>query len=329
MRGLVDKTEALLNGIAVGDAFGKMTEGYWPPEIITRYGGPIQEFRDPIQPNSRYSWRRAEVTDDTGLTLIVARSIVEREGVDESHLINSLCSEEVKGWPSWDRLVEAVQQGVRMTRVGNGGPIRVAGAGIINTMRSIDSLVKDAEHVVRCSHNSRSAVAASSAMAAAFSAALEDLEPEDILQASIRAAKHSEDSGLGEEDHCPTVSRRLEWVRQTVSQGSDIEELRKFGLNPGFTAWEGVSAAMAIFISQRHAGQAAICAAGLGGDADCVGSMAAGLSACYNPSTLPHGWVRLVHDANDLGDIGTLAERLVELRERNEAGDRWSCRTGG
>ncbi len=318
MRAQIDKTEALLNGIAVGDAFGKMTEGFWPPEITTRYGDPIQEFREPIQPNSRYSWKRAEVTDDTRLTLIVARSIVEREGVDESHLINSLCSEEVKGWPSWSRLVVAAQQGVRMTRIGNGAPIRIAGAGIINTIRHIDRLVKDAELLVRCSHNSRSAVAASSAMAAAFSAALEDLEPEDILQASIRAAQHSEYSKIGEEDYCPRVSRRLEWVRQTVTQGSDIEELRKFGLNPGFTAWEGVSAAMAIFISHRHAEQAAICAAGLGGDADCVGSMAAGLSACYNPSTLPHGWVRLVHDANDLGDIRTLAERLVELREKRD-----------
>jgi ADP-ribosylglycohydrolase len=49
---LAERYHAALAGIAAGDARGKMTEGYWPPDIKLRYGGRVETFMPPQQPGS-------------------------------------------------------------------------------------------------------------------------------------------------------------------------------------------------------------------------------------------------------------------------------------
>jgi ADP-ribosylglycohydrolase len=93
---LLERTRAALWGVAVGDAFGKMTEGYWPNQIDLRYGGHLDEFRMPIPANPDHVeyWSFAEVTDDTLLTILTAESIWNERVV--KGFSNSHCSEATK-----------------------------------------------------------------------------------------------------------------------------------------------------------------------------------------------------------------------------------------
>lgn len=70
-----NRCRAALAGVAVGDALGKMTEGYWPPEITQRYGGQVETFLPPQTPRSSHVWALAEVTDGTRFTLFVSQTL--------------------------------------------------------------------------------------------------------------------------------------------------------------------------------------------------------------------------------------------------------------
>lgn len=72
-----ERAVSCLQAVAVGDAMGKLTEAYWPEEILSSYGGYVQGFRMPIQPRSKLTWSYAEVTDDTSFTLLIAESIID------------------------------------------------------------------------------------------------------------------------------------------------------------------------------------------------------------------------------------------------------------
>jgi len=41
---VLQRAQAALSGVEVGDALGKLTEGYRPHEIVQTYGGPITGF---------------------------------------------------------------------------------------------------------------------------------------------------------------------------------------------------------------------------------------------------------------------------------------------
>ena len=87
---LFRRSLAALAGVAVGDALGKMTEGYWPPEIESRYGGKVETFLSPQQPRSTHAWAFAEVTDDTRFTILVAESIVACGGAGDADSIAAM-----------------------------------------------------------------------------------------------------------------------------------------------------------------------------------------------------------------------------------------------
>ena len=231
---------AALAGGAVGDALGKMTEGYWPPEIESRYGGRVETFLLPQQPNSTHAWGFAEVTDDTRFTILVAESVVSCGRVDAKDIVNRILKEPIKGWPGWSEFKKKAEFGEKDTRTGNGTPMRVAPIGVLHSPFNLETLVKDVEQVCSCTHNTRSALSAACAIAAAYSAAIEGCDKEAILEIAIEAAELG--NQFGEDDLCPDVARRLRWVRKNVG----AEDRRFRGLNPGFVAWEGAVYALAL-----------------------------------------------------------------------------------
>jgi ADP-ribosylglycohydrolase len=305
---LVDRCAAALAGIAVGDALGKMTEGYWPPEVELRYGGRVETFLPPQQPRSSHTWAYAEVTDDTRFTLLVAESIVSCGRVVASNIVRRILAQPIKGWPGWDGFRKKAEAGERDTRSGNGAPMRVAPIGILHSPAHLRDLIGDVEQACSCTHNTRSALSAACAVAAAYSAALEGLDRTDLLEVAIEAAALG--NQLGEDDLCPDVARRLRWVRQNVDLGKG--ELRR-GLNPGFAAWEGATFALALVMRYDSARDAIVAAVNEGGDADSIASMAGGILAARNPDTLPAEWVEIVSRENSL-DLAPLAGQLGALR---------------
>lgn len=305
---LLQRCKTALAGVAVGDAFGKMTEGYWPPEIEIHYSGPITSFVLPIQKKSGHTWAYAEVTDDTRFTILIAESILACGEVDEEDIIRRILEKPIKGWPGWREYREQALKGVKTTRTGTGAPMRIAPIGILHRSSDIEGIIRDVERACSCTHNSRSALAAACAIATAFSAAIDNLDKKAILDQAIEAAELG--NRLGEEDLCPDVARRLKWVRQYAA-GPDS---RFRGLNPGFTAWEGAVFALALVHQCDSAKEAIIAAANSGGDADSIASMAGGILAAKYPESLPIEWMETVEKENQL-NLGILAEKLARFRK--------------
>jgi len=306
---LAERCHAALAGVAVGDALGKMTEGYWPPEIRLRYGGRVETFLSPQQSRSSHVWAYAEVTDDTRFTLLIAESIISCGKVDERDIISRILEKPIKGWPGWDEFKKKAETGEKDTRSGNGAPMRVAPIGILHSPAGLRNVISDVEQACSCTHNTRSALSAACAIAAAYSAALEGFDKRDLLEAAIEAA--SLGNQLGVDDLCPDVARRLQWVCKNVGKGKS--SLRRW-LNPGFSAWEGATFALALVMLYDSAKDAILAAVNEGGDADSIASMAGGIIAARNPDTLPEEWVEIVKRENDL-DFALPAEQLMSLRK--------------
>jgi ADP-ribosylglycohydrolase len=305
---LAKRCRAALAGIAVGDALGKMTEGYWPSEITPRYGCRVETFLPPQQPRSSHVWAYAEVTDDTRFTLLTAESIVSCGKVEEGDITRRILERPIKGWPGWDEFKTKAESGERATRSGNGAPMRVAPIGILNSPAHLRDLIRDVEQACSCTHNTRSALSAACAIAAAYSAALEGFGKKELLEVAIEAA--SLGNQLGEDDLCPDVARRLQWVSKNVEK--EKKGLRGW-LNPGFRAWEGATFALALVMLYDSAKDAILAAVNEGGDADSIASMAGGIVAARNPDTLPEEWIEIVKRENNL-EFSPLVEQLVTLR---------------
>ncbi len=309
---LLTQTRAALWGVAVGDAFGKMTEGYWPNQVDMRYGGRVEEFRKPIPANPERAgyWSFAEVTDDTTFTVLTAESIIGNGRVDEQDLVARIAAEPIKGWPGWEQFHAQQALSGAYTRTGNGGPMRASPFGVIHPTERLDELCKDVYAGCRCTHNTRSAIGAACALAACLSAVLDGKGKASALRIAAKAARVGEE--LGVEDYLPCPSRRIEWLLNVyVPTGNS----KRSGLNPGFAAWEGVTFALYLFAKHNSARDGIIDAVNQGGDADSIASMAGCLLAACRPETLPREWMDTVRKKNLL-DMDALAEGLTQLRVR-------------
>jgi ADP-ribosylglycohydrolase len=307
---LLERARAALWGVAIGDAFGKMTEGYWPNQVELRYGGHLEEFHMPIpaSPDRVGYWSYAEVTDDTTFTVLTAESIIENERVDEKDLVTRIAAKPIKGWPGWEQFDPQQALTGANTRTGNGAPMRSSPFGIINTTERLGKLCRDVYAGCRCTHNSQSAIGAACAMAACLSAVLEGMEKVSALRVASEAARMGEE--LGADDFLPHISRRIEWILNVYVPAGNS---KRSGLNPGFAAWEGATYALYLFAKHDSAKDGIIDAANQGGDADSIASMTACLLAAYKPETLPVEWIDIVLKKNTI-DMDTLSERLTKLR---------------
>jgi ADP-ribosylglycohydrolase len=318
---MIQKTAvACIQAVAVGDAMGKMTEGYWPEEVLSNYGDYVQNFRKPIQPKSRFTWGYAEVTDDTRFTMLIAESIVGKGCVDRQDIIKRVLNDKtkIKGWPGWDDFSKAAQLGedkiadFARWRDRNGAPMRVSPIGVINRPENLEKIVKDVDSACSMTHRARSALSGGCAVAAAVSAAVEGWEKEEVLELAVEAARLGE--SLGNDDGRPVADRILSGKNFTKSYRSSqfARDLRSI-LNPGFLAYEGVPYALTLAYGIPNAKEAILAAVNQGGDADSIASMAGSVAAALNPDSLPQEWVKEVERANNL-NLSKIAIKLSKLR---------------
>lgn len=256
-----------LQGVALGDAMGKMTEGYWPEEIIENYGEKISKFKDPIQTRSALSWKKAEVTDDTLFTSLLAESIIENGRVNRDDIIEKIVNHttNIKGWPAWNDFSSAVKVGseeVEMFskwRDGNGAATRVSPIGIIHRPDELDQIVADVFSACSMTHGAHSALSGACAVAAAVSAAIEGRSRREVLGFASQAARMGERMGY---DDCRPVAPRISLGMKFVDEyrGSDLScDLRQV-LNPGFSAYEGVPYALSLVYGYDDAWDAILAA---------------------------------------------------------------------
>ncbi|HEY8415658.1 MAG TPA: ADP-ribosylglycohydrolase family protein, partial [Thermaerobacter sp.] len=136
MAGYERRMRACLWALACGDALGRLTEGYWPHRIERVYGGPVRDFAAPLRPHDPLDWREAEVSDDTVMTLLLARSLVQHEGrFDADDFAARITERPIKGWPRWAAFARAREAGDTAAATDSAGPgaaVRSVAIGLID-----------------------------------------------------------------------------------------------------------------------------------------------------------------------------------------------------
>jgi len=306
---------------------GKMTEGFWPEEILSTYGGRITHFRGPLYPRGpqkgqrQERWGYAEVTDDTRFTLLIAQSIIETGCVERQDIMHRILHDEskIKGWPGWDGFSRAAGKGEEEIaefakwRDGNGAPMRISPIGITNKPSRLEKIIKDVEVACSMTHGATSTLSGACAVAAAISSAVEGYEQKEVFQLAVKAARLGE--SLGNDDARPPADRILAGMDFVNGyRGSQLASDLRRVLNPGFLAYEGVPYALTLAYGIPSAKDAILAAVNQGGDADSIAGMAGSVASTLYPDTLPEEWIREVEEANKLSLRKTALE-LFGLRQ--------------
>src|SRR3989475_13001593 len=152
---VADRILGCLKGIATGDAIGKQTEMlshedvlHWYPHGIRGFEGAPGSVIPRYLGNAKHEWRIGETTDDTEMTVAVARAILTDRNVSHVSVGRELlrCTKCVH--PGLQSLWEFHQAGdparIARNHDGCGAAIRVAPVGIFYTSHRAEQLLNGA-----------------------------------------------------------------------------------------------------------------------------------------------------------------------------------------
>ncbi len=303
---LLEKFKGCLLGVAIGDGIGRPFEG--SDLVDPRLVEEVAE-REGIL---RY-------TDDTEMTLNLAKSLVEKGGFDPEHAARTftLNFDPTRGYGSNTfQILQAVREGGDWKRLaqesmggegsfGNGAAMRVAPL----------ALVLEGEEMVQ-------AVRECSRLTHAHPAGIEGA----VLQArAIHLALHSEPgnfdplSFLGELEksvESQIFQEKLRGLRKLLSE-APLQSRIVQELGNGVEAFNSVPTALYCFLSHPLDFKGAVLTAvSLGGDADTIGSMTGALSgALLGVGAIPSSWLKKVEGREE---IERLAPGLLLLFLKKE-----------
>jgi ADP-ribosylglycohydrolase len=317
-----DRIVACLQGIAIGDAIGKQTEGLSREDVLRWYPNGIRGFEGlpgAVIPrytgNKKREWRIGETTDDTERTLAVARAILAERQVSHVSVGREMlaCVKSVHpGVKSlWEFHQAADPARIAVGHDGCGAAIRMAPIGILYRPDSLDELVSGAREASISTHAGPLAIAAAAATAAAVSAALDAVPAAEVLALAERAASRAESRWPGESPPAFAAAVRTvhaDLARLPVLRADDVAA--RWSPNGPLTI---VPLALALATLMRSAEDAILLAANVGGDSDSVASIAGGILGAMYPSTVNQRWYEVVERVN-ADDVTAVAQALAALR---------------
>lgn len=311
---------SLLGG-AIGDALGRPGEGRSPQFIREQYGS-LSDF---------YPWfgweggPKGTITDDTQLTICVARSYVTRGGLEPEDLARRFVAWLPQGRGKGRTCTAAVRNLEAGTpwhesgleSAGNGAAMRSAPVGLANPT-SPESLQRDAALQTVITHADPMAVASSVALAFGVAYLLHlqpgDMDPERFVAKVFDALSNVPDPGYPE--------RRPEAGPEPVRLADRLAELpglldrspaEAFSyLYNGAFVLESLPAAFWCFLKSPEDPERALVTGADGGrDADTVASMAGNLAGAYlGEEAFPERWLEELEFRDDLRE---LADGLLEV----------------
>ncbi len=312
-------------GCAVGDALGTPFEGRPIPEDLTEKELVKGFLQMP-------GWPRGQYTDDTMLTLALARSIIKQRGVAGGHVIHEF-SELWRsgtivgaGAATSDAVAKYLYQhkpwdqcGAPLGSAGNGAAMRAAPVGLWYS-DDTEALVKAAMEASEVTHRDPRSIAAAVAVALMTARALpvERLEPAEALsQVAERVLEI--DTGVG--DH---LQRLADWMVDPEEEAVErIIATGQFG--PWRGSWGGRITAYAVptllisfycFLRYQDSYGAAVSRAILtGGDVDTTGAITGALSGALLGAEAIPGHLR--EGVLDSEEIDRLAVEFHQARFSN------------
>lgn len=300
-----DKARGLLTGLAIGDALGAPVEFLPEPSDfhIQAMGEKIEHFHE------NYRAPKGVWTDDTGMALCIADSLLVNHGYDSYDIMRRFTAWVDEGYRTYDNrpAVDVGGQTLRAIRdfehhpiifendttesAGNGAIMRLAPIIIANTSSDLASTLDLAVLSCRETHNSIAAEATTALFATALHCALRGQSKHDIIAHCSRPLADNEYAQFQSENSDILIDRALE------RDGVQFHNLGGYVIDTFAIALWGL-----MNFNDFKAGMMAVIR--LGGDTDtnaaCYGQLA---GAYYGYQAIPEEWRQEVHLSDELTKI--------------------------
>lgn len=303
---MLDKYVGCLIGSAIGDALGMPLEFLTKDKILELYHERVVEFLEPhIDHPFNGKLARGEYTDDTELTIAIAKSLTEtnleniEEKIGEAYKLSKRFG--------WGRTCRTACRGYSKGRTdqaldstGSGAAMRISPVGLINSMnqQGYKQFINQVYIASAVTHDNPYAISGAMAVAAAVE--------------YVKKAKHID----GMMNHILRATRLMEdFLRYKGYEDLRMSEI----IEDGITGFEPsdvrtvVPSALKIFIEKSNSfSESVIEAANQGGDADTVAAIVGAISGAY------HGFKKIpdsfVSELNGNIELISIARDLYEAR---------------
>jgi ADP-ribosylglycohydrolase len=302
---LAERIDGALTAYACGDALGVPWENR--PAANTASPGQIEQLP------AREGWPRGATSDDTALTLLVARHLADRDGDgDPATFLAELAEQEptIRGLgPTTTAAIERFRRdgetAASSGRATNGAAMRALPIGWVLPHDQAGRRRQVAIAMSRATHADPAALVAACVMAACASWALEGASSPMLLEAAVEEAREA----AREVD---TEARLAEMLAQ-VSAGTWEPPVSGVSLDP----YETVAAVLWCSTRATSLRDGLVSAVQLGGDTDTVAALVGGLMGCSLTAEqvraeLP--WHQLVVLPEPASAIGDTASALATTR---------------
>ena len=301
-----ERIAGALTAYACGDALGVPWENM--PEADADVAAGLIE-----QVPARGGWPPGGTSDDTALTLLVARHLAERDGgCDPRAFLADLAEQEPAIRGLGPTTTAAIEQFRRGGEVGaspgnatNGAAMRALPIGWVLPHSQAERRRQVTIEMSRVTHGAPAALVAACVVAACASWALEGASPSLLLAVAVGEAREAART-VG------TDARLAEMLTQ-VAEGTWAAPARGIGLDP----YETVAAVLWCAARAPSVREGLVSAVQLGGDTDTVAALAGGLMGCRLTAEqvraeLP--WFRLVKLPEPESVIAETAAALAAAR---------------
>jgi ADP-ribosylglycohydrolase len=299
------RIDGALTAYACGDALGVPWEN--APAANAASPSLIEQLP------TREGWPRGAISDDTALTLLVARHLADRDGDgDPAAFLADLAEQEatIRGLgPTTTAAIERFRRGGQAAessgRATNGAAMRALPVGWVLPHDQAERRRQVTIAMSRATHADPAAVLAACVMAACASWALEDASPSMLLEATAEEAREAAQA-------VATDARLAEMLTQ-VSAGTWEPPASGISLDP----YETVAAVLWCATRATSLRNGLVKAVQLGGDTDTVAALVGGLmgsklTAEQVRAELP--WHQLVVLPEPEGAIAETAAALATTR---------------
>ncbi len=308
-----DRYEGAMLGLAIGDALG------WPVEFLSldtiraKYGPDGITDLEPSQGHSAGTF-----TDDTQMTLAIARAILSKGAESEGMFVGDVAREFV----AWSRSPENDRAPGRTCMAGCrelardpdwSAPGHNNSKGCGTAMRSApiglawhgdeDRIVRLASEVSELTHGHRTATAGGVATALLVGWALDGVMPDEMLPRLVQYTRPISEEFVAKVEQVRTVLDKEPQPAYAV-------------LGDAWTADEAIACALyAFWRSPRDYRRTVITAVNMDGDSDSVGCIAGAISGAFNGiDAIPVDWRTTVEQADYLMETARALLHLASAR---------------
>lgn len=326
---ITDRAYGCLICSAIGDAMG-MPASFMSPEQIQQVYGRITDFVKPSKEQIAHAnLDDGQITDDTEEALIVSSVLIEAKTFDLNLFIDKMRTWAIEKnmlettviGPSTRRFLEALVEGTDFSQTArygdtNGGAMRVMPIGIFhhgNKQKTIEDSILSAKP----SHASKPGTAATCAIAAAVSLAIDGSSLEQVMEAALYGAQIGEKAGF--DIPAPSVAARIQLATDLVNKNRHKKfeqicyELYRY-IGASMKSYESIPLSLGIFYAAKgNVEKGIIGAVNIGDDADTNASIVGGLCGAFSgtDNVNPH-WVDRIQRENNI-NFKEIAKALVNI----------------